>query len=125
VATHALSGLGSLITGQTLTIGQDPTGAYGTANFNLDDLGIWRRALTDYEVTSVYNAAQNSGVSFDTYGPFRVYINAAGPNLYVSYQGGTLYQATSAAGPYTPVTGASAPLYVTTPSATQKFYKVQ
>jgi hypothetical protein len=124
VATHSLSGLGSLITGQTLTIGQDPSGAYGSANFNLDDLGIWRRALTDYDVLSVYNAAQN-GVSFDTYGPFRVYVKAVGSNLYISYQGGTLYQAASVTGPYTPVSGASAPVYVTTPSAAQKFYKVQ
>jgi archaellin len=124
VATHSLSGLDSLITGQTLTIGQDPSGVYGTANFSLDDLGIWRRALTDYEVLSVYNAAQNSGVSFDTYGPFKVYIKAVGSNLYISYQGGTLYEATSVTGPYTPVSGASAPVYITTPSATQKFYKV-
>jgi hypothetical protein len=124
VATHSLGGLGSLITGQQLTIGQDPSGAYGTANFNLDDLGIWQRALTDYEVLSVYNAAQNSDVSFDTYGPFRVYIKAIGANLYISYQGGTLYEATSVTGPYTPVSGASAPFYLTTPSATQKFYKV-
>lgn len=125
VATHSLSGLNSLITSQTLTIGQDPSGAYGTANFNLDDLGIWRRALTDYDVLSVYNAAQNSGVSFDTYGPFKVYIKTIGPNLYLSYQGGTLYEATTVSGPYTPVSGANAPVYVTTPSATQKFYKVK
>ncbi|HEX3357305.1 MAG TPA: LamG-like jellyroll fold domain-containing protein [Tepidisphaeraceae bacterium] len=124
VATHSLSGLGSLITGQTLTIGQDPLGAYGTANFNLDDLGIWSRALTDYDVLSVYNAAQNSGVSFDTYGPFKVHVNAVGANLYISYQGGTLYEATSVTGSYTPVSGATAPVYITTPSATQKFYKV-
>ncbi len=124
MASHSLSGLGSLVTGQTLTIGQDPSGAYGTANFNLDDLGIWRRALTDYEVLSVYNAAQNSGVSFDTYGPFKVYIKTVGTNVYLSYQGGTLYEATNVAGPYTTVSGASAPVYVTTPSATQKFYKV-
>jgi hypothetical protein len=125
VATHSLSGLNSLITGQILTIGQDPSGAYGTANFNLDDLGIWRRALTDYDVLSVYNAGQNSGVSFDTYGPFKVYIKSVGSNLYLSYQGGTLYEATSVNGPYTPVSGASAPVYVTTPSTTQKFYKVK
>jgi hypothetical protein len=125
VATHSLSGLDSLITGQTLTIGQDPSGNYGTANFNLDDLGIWRRALTDYDVLSVYNAAQNSGVSFDTYGPFRVSIQPVGGSLYVSYQGGTLYEATSVTGPYTPVSGASAPVFVTTPSVTQKFYRVK
>jgi archaellin len=125
VATHSLSGLGTLITSQILTIGQDPSGAYGTANFNLDDVGIWRRALSDYEVLSVYNAAQNSGVSFDTYGPFKVTIQPVGASLYVSYQGGTLYEATNVTGPYTPVSGANAPLYVTTPSATQKFYKVK
>lgn len=125
VATHSLTGLGGLDLPYAVTIGQDPTGNYGTANFDLDDLGIWRRALTDYDVLSVYNAAQN-GVSFDTVGPIKVAIQAAGGLVYVSWQSGTLLEATSVTGPYTPVIGASAPYYVTTPSSTgDKFYRVQ
>jgi hypothetical protein len=125
VNSRSLSGLGSLITGNTLTIGQDPNGAYGVANFDLDDVGIWRRALTDYEALSIYNAAQNSGVSFDTYGPVEVYIQPVSGSLYISWQSGTLLESTSVTGVYTPVSGASAPFYVTTPSAVQKFYRVQ
>jgi len=126
VNTHAIAAVGSLITGYTITIGEDPTGAYGSANFNLDDLGIWRRALSDYDVLSIYNAAQISGKSFDTYGPFQANIQAVGGNLYISWQGGTLYEATDVAGPYTAVVGATPPVYVTpVPAVGQKFYRVQ
>ncbi len=124
VASHSLTGLGGLDLPYSVTIGQDPTGNYGTANFDLDDLGIWRRALTDYQVLSVYNAAQN-GISFDTIGPVEVSIQSEGGSVYISWQSGTLLESTSVTGTYTPVTGASAPLYVTTPTGDAKFYKVQ
>jgi hypothetical protein len=88
-------------------------------------VGIWRRALTEYEVLSVYNAAAVSGKSFDTFGPFKVYIQSVGGSLYISWQGGTLMESTSLSGPYTPVAGATAPVYVTTPSLAKKFYRVQ
>ncbi len=122
---RSISGLGSLATGYTLTIGQDPTGQYGSANFNLDDLGIWRRALTDYEVLSVYNAAQVAGESFDVYGPIKVYVNHVGTNVDVSWQAGTLLQSTSVTGPYTTVSGATPPFYRTTASGPAKFFRVQ
>jgi hypothetical protein len=40
--------------GQNTNIGQDGTGVYGpTPSHNLDDIGIWRRALTPAEVFSI------------------------------------------------------------------------
>ena len=68
----SIVGLGSLDSTYYITIGQDPGGNYGSATFDLDDLGIWRQALTAYQATSVYAVAQTSGESFDVNGPVRV-----------------------------------------------------
>src|SRR5207248_2016934 len=62
VGTNALSPSGNNLTtaaGLTLNVGQDGTGTYtngGTAGISagLDDLGIWRRALTANEVNLLY-----------------------------------------------------------------------
>jgi len=42
----------------------------------------------------------------------------------LKWSSGTLLQATSVSGPWTPVTGATSP-YVTSPTGPQKFFKVQ
>ena len=52
---------GPIDSGLSVNIGQDGTGAYtdgGSAEMvvNLDDLGIWRRALSSGEVGAIYNA---------------------------------------------------------------------
>ncbi len=123
---RSIAAVGNLITGYTLTLGQDPTGTYGVAGaFDLDDLGIWRRALSDYEAASIYAAAQSSNESFDVYGPVKVYVNHVGGNVDVSWQAGTLLQSTSVTGPFTPVGGAQPPFYRTTPTGTTQFYRVQ
>ena len=102
------------------------TGAVGIgilANFNLDDLGIWRRALTDYELLSVYNAAQNSGVSFDTYGPVKLDIRPVGSSIYVSWQSGTLLESTNVTGPWTVSANQNNPQ--TVPVSGMKFYRLR
>ena len=118
-------GLGTMNFGQLITIGQDPTGNYGSATFDLDDVGIWRRALSGYEAASAYAAAAVSAQSFDVYGPVNLSLQQVGANLDLSWQAGTLLQANSAAGPYTPVPGATAPFYRTTPSSSAKFFRVR
>ena len=122
----SIVGLGSLDSTYYITIGQDPSGNYGSATFDLDDLGIWRQALTAYQATSVYAAAQTSGESFDVNGPVRVYVNQVGPSVDVSWQAGTLLQSTNVTGGYKPVPGATAPFY-RTPAAgsSAMFYRVQ
>src|ERR1044071_6760659 len=49
VESRSIAGLGSLDTGNPITLGQDPTGHYPIDGFfGLDDLGFWQRALTAY-----------------------------------------------------------------------------
>jgi hypothetical protein len=121
----SIAGLGSLNPGNLITIGQDPTGSYGSETFDLDDVGIWRRALTAYEAAGVYGAAQRSGESFDVYGPVKVSVSQVGTNLDLSWQAGTLLQSTNVAGPYAAVAGATAPFYRTTATGSSKFFRVQ
>jgi hypothetical protein len=112
-------------TGNIINIGQDPTGQYQeSGSADIDDIGIWRRALTTYDAQAMYAAGTN-GASFDVTGP--VYLNAIGSGTAVDlyWQAGTLQQADEAAGTYTPVPSAQAPHYRVTPDAPRKFYKVK
>ena len=60
VDSRAITNLGDLDTGNVFNIGQDPTGYYPeTAAADIDDLGIRRRALTEYQALSIFGAAQN------------------------------------------------------------------
>jgi hypothetical protein len=125
VDSRSIATVGSLATGYTLSLAQDPTGAYGvTAAFDLDDLGIWRRALNDYEAASIY-AAGRVNESFDVYGPVKVYVNHVGTNVDVSWQAGTLLQSTSANGLYSPVGGATVPFYRVPANGSAMFFRVQ
>jgi hypothetical protein len=125
-ASWPIAGLGTLATGQTLTIGQDPLGGYGTATFDLDDLGIWRRTISSYEAAGLYAAGQQ-GRSFDTYGPVRLTLQKSGADLELSWQAGTLQQNSDLNNPagWTNVPGASAPYFKVTPGAGNVFYRVK
>jgi hypothetical protein len=125
VDTRAMSVVDTVDSGSAFTIGQDPTGVYPeTGAADIDDVGIWRRALTPVEAQSIYLAAQN-GTTFDTYGPVRLTLQKSGANLEIIWQAGTLQWADDVAGPYTNVPGAAAPYYTVTPSLAKKFYRVQ
>jgi len=130
IDTRSIAGLGTLAIGTTLTLGQDPTGGYGVnGTFDLDDFGIWRRALSSYEAQSIFNAAQNSGQSFDVYGPVKVTVNNSSSGVILAWQAGTL-ESTDALNTnptqtvWTPVAGATAPTYVIPPGGGKKFYRV-
>lgn len=123
----SIDGLGGLYYDNLITIGQDPTGQYGTATFDLDDVGIWGRTLTPYEALSIYNAGAGAGQSFDVYGPVRLTITTAGSQAILGWQAGTLESnddLSNAAG-WTAVTGAAAPTYTITPGTGKKFYRVR
>ena len=125
VDTRSIAAIGSLDLGTGVFIGQDPTGAYGVdGTYAVDDVGIWRRALNGYEALSVYNAGQNSNESFDVPGPVKLSIYLVGNNIDVAWQAGTLYQAPSVNGPWSPVSGATAPFYRTTTTGGPKFFRV-
>lgn len=61
---------GDLDVGNAFTIGQDPTGAYVAGNVpldvsgDIDDLGVWRRALTPLEAAAIYTAGAVNHLSF-------------------------------------------------------------
>jgi hypothetical protein len=125
VDSRSIASVGNLITGYPLTMGQDPTGAYGVAGaFDVDDLGIWRRALSDYEAVSIYAAGQFND-SFNVYGPVKLSANHVGTNIDVAWQAGTLQQSTNLSGPYSTVTGASAPFYRTTAGGSAMFFRLK
>jgi hypothetical protein len=122
-SSWSLGGLGTLVTGNYVTIGQDANGMYGSATFDMDDLGIWRRALNAVDAAGIYAAAQTGG-SFDVITPVKIYVNQVGSNIDVSWQSGTLKQSTTVDGTYTPVPGATAPFYRTTATGSAMFFKV-
>jgi hypothetical protein len=71
-ASKDISSLGSIDNNNywPIVIGQDPTFVYpepGSAI--LDDIGIWRQALTALDVAQIASAGSTSGRSFDTVGP--------------------------------------------------------
>lgn len=128
-SSQNIAGFGALDTGEPITIGQDPTGAYPeSGEATLDDIGVWNRALTPEEVIQIYSAGSNAGRSFDTVGPPRITMSRTGANITINFSSGTLLQADSLApdAVWTPVAGAAAPSY-TAPIGTgaAKFYRVR
>jgi hypothetical protein len=141
LGSRDITGMGSLDDGQLVTIGQDPTYGYpgsftasqtdlnawsGLQTANLDDVGIWRRALTDIEARSIYYAGQNYGKSFDVPGLVTLSTySLPGGKLGIEWLTGTLQQSTSLTGPWTTVSGATPPSYQVTPAGTgNMFYRV-
>ncbi len=122
------NGAGNLDTGNTINVGQGANGTYAeSGSMTLDDLAVWRRALTSYEAYAAYYAATNSNLSFDTPGTVTLTIGMSGTNAVLVWQPGatlgTLLQADNLNGPWTPV-AAYAPVYVVPASVGQKFYRV-
>jgi len=107
-------------------IGQSGVFNYQEAGaFQLDDLGVWRRSLSSIEAYSIWYVGQSYGRSFDTFGPVLLVIRPSGANLELVWQSGTLQQATNITGPWTNVSGATAPQQVISPTAVRRFYRVQ
>lgn len=131
VRVHAkpLAGLEfNLDTGLALTIGQGADGAYPEAgSFEMDDLGIWRRALTDYDAQAIYVVGSNYGRSFDDAGPTEVVlgITKTATGVTLTWTTGTLESADSITGAWTTVTGATPPSYNATVDAGDTFYRVR
>ena len=124
-------GGGDLDTGNPVSIGQDPTGTYGeSGSADLDDLGVWKRVLTPFEVWTVYHVGTAYGVSFDS--------TAIPPNASVAislesnldgtaslhWGVGKLQSAPQVTGPWNDVPGGGASPYVVNPSGAGLFYRV-
>jgi hypothetical protein len=128
VDNRLASGIGDVSTAGPFNIGQDPTGLYpeqGSAT--VDDLAIWRRALTSYEAYSIYYAATNSNSSFNIPGTVSLNISQIGTNVVLTWNPGstlgTLQQAANVTGPWTSV-GVYAPIYKAPISISNVFYRL-
>jgi hypothetical protein len=109
----------------TPNVGQNGQGSYNvTAAYDIDDLGVWQRALGGYDALSLYTAGQ-AGQSFDVYGPVSLTLTKSGSSLVLTWQAGTLQSASSLSGPWTAVNGATAPYYKVTMGTGQLFFRVQ
>ena len=126
VDTRSLAGLGSLDSAFNPTFGDDPGGAYtwDPVTYQVDDVGIWRRALAPGEAIGIYAAGQ-IGQSFDMNGPALLTVKQSGGKLELIWQQGTLQSLDSIGGTWTDVIGAVAPYHVVTPGGAKKFYRVK
>lgn len=126
VDSRSIAGMGSFNTGQGIALGNDPTGGYiwDPVTYQIDDVGIWRRALTPGQATGIYAASQNSQ-SFDVVGPGSLTLKRTGGILEFIWQQGTLQSADSPSGAWVDVVGATAPYYTVSPTAAKKFYRVK
>ncbi len=123
---------GDIDTGNWFTIGQDPTGTYSltpnvvTASGDIDDIGIWRRALTPLEAASIFMAGASNKLSFAYSPPVTnaptLTLQRVGSQVQLSWDVGTLYSANNVTGPYTTVVSTTSP-YVITPTSSKKFYR--
>jgi hypothetical protein len=117
---------GTVDSGRAATIGQDPTGRYGENGEGwIDDLGVWRRALTPLEVASIYIAGAQSNLSFtnsQTSLPSISIEHLTGTKVKVSWSAGTLQSAANVAGPYSNIDARSP---YTNSSSAATFYRTK
>jgi hypothetical protein len=100
---------------------------YGvTGAADIDEIGIWRRALSPLEAASIYAAATAHGVSFVPATAVNPTLSIApsGSTIQVSWTGSaTLQAAGSITGTFTNVPGATSP-YVVAPTGSQLFFRL-
>ena len=120
-----LTSAGNIDTGLPATIGQDPTGLYGeSGSADIDDLGVWRKALTPLEAASIYVAAASSNLSYAYVDVSKLSIQLlSNSKVELSWAFGTLQAAGNVQGPYTNVTSAVSP-YTNSVTAGHTFYRV-
>ncbi|PWU14585.1 MAG: hypothetical protein C5B50_17015 [Verrucomicrobia bacterium] len=113
------------------TIGQDPTGLYNQATAgisgpspagDIDDLGVWKKALSPLEAAAIFVAASSNNLSYVS-APLSFTYQRQGSNLILNWNAGVLQSATNAAGPYTDLTPDS-PI-TNSVSSGRKFFRVK
>lgn len=122
--TILIAPVGNVDQGTAAVVGQDPTGKYGEAGeASIDDLGVWRRVLTPFEVASIYAAGAQYGVSF-AIKPISLSVGTSGSQVKIVWTGGVLQVSDTVTGTFTTVSGATSP-YLVTPTTAAKFYRVK
>jgi hypothetical protein len=104
-------------------IGQDPTGRYGeTGTMDIDDLGVWRRALTPLEASSIYAAAVVNHLSFS--GSFTM-VPISATQVQLIWDAGVLQSAPAVTGTYTDVAGPPTSPYTVNVNSGTAFYRIR
>ena len=128
VASVSIASIGDLDTHQPTVVGQDPTGAYDdglsdVVQFDLNDMGVWRRVLTPLEAASIYVAGASNNVNFVS-APVRLQAQLVAGQAQLVWSGGLLQAADQVSGPYTDVANANSP-YSVAPAGAKKFYRLR
>jgi hypothetical protein len=113
--------------GNPWTIGQDPTGLYAeSGSGDIDDLGIWRRALKPLEVASIYMGAISNKLSFvnGVSAPVTIKLQKSGGATQLIWSEGTLQAADRVDGSFQDLSSASSP-YTLTPTQGSRFFRVR
>jgi hypothetical protein len=121
-----VAGIGNINSTNAATIGQDPTGLYAQpGSANIDDLGVWTRALTPLEAASIYMAGISNQLSFTAPASATLSLTVLpGKELELTWSSGTLQATTNLIGTWTNVTGATSP-YTNSPTGAQEFFRVK
>jgi uncharacterized protein YjdB len=115
--------------GNDLTLIQADQGYIGASLFNdqdlagnIDELRVWRGVLSPAQVAATHFAGPSSVPNFNV----TLSAQLSGGNIIITWPSGTLLEATSVTGPWTPVGGATPPSFsVAVSGAPMKFYRVQ
>ena len=122
---RSMTTAGNLDNANAVNIGQDPVGNYAEdGNYDIDDLGIWKKALTPLEAASIYIAGASNSVSFVSAPGTFVLESLPGGLIRLSWNVGVLQSAANVIGPYTDVPGATSP-YTTSAASAQRFFKLR
>jgi hypothetical protein len=95
--------------------------------FEIDDLGVWRRVLTDYDAQAIYIVGDGYGRSFDTTAPaeVRIEFETTAGGLELTWSSGTLESSDRVDSGYSTVAGASSPFTVAPGTTGNRFYRVR
>ena len=80
--------------------------------------------MTPAEIHAIYVAGVADQPLDQAMEPLILSITQAGGKINLSWAAGTLQSANSLAGPWNPVSGATAPSYQITPDVSQQFYRI-
>ncbi|MBM3850348.1 MAG: LamG domain-containing protein [Verrucomicrobia bacterium] len=120
IASAAGAGKALAANGSDWAIGSTGNGWDGAFTGAIDEVAVYPKALSAAQVQAQYAIAIAGGSAE----PAKMSIALAGADAVLTWSGGTLQQADSLAGPFTPVAGAVSPLKVA-PTAAAKFYRVR
>jgi hypothetical protein len=118
-------------TATAVNIGEDGSGSYEGAPIDafIDDLGIWRRALTPGEVLAIYNAGLagkplSEAAPVTNPAPLNPSLSQSGGNILINKANTILESAPSLSGPWAEQTAARGTnVYYTAPTSSPQYYR--